>query len=322
MSTSYRESGDQHTDGQHTEDIAEEQKNLSTLYGRLDDIRELTKEQVTALLLEAGGTPATRTERESVITMLEDQLARLGAVESGLCFGRLDFADGVRRYIGRIGLFPDSVQGDAASWSPHYYGFDDGMEGEPMLVDWRAPAARPFYLATAVAPDGVFRRRHLRTRLRTVVGLHDEVLDLAAVRPTDHAELTSEAVLLAALSTGRTGRMTDIVETIQAEQDQVIRAEMGGVLVVQGGPGTGKGAVALHRAAYLLYTHRRDLSQRGVLSSARTPRSCATSRRCCPRWPRPECCWARWGSSSPACVPHSPSRPPQQRSRGGPGWPR
>ncbi|TDC76078.1 helicase, partial [Micromonospora sp. KC606] len=114
-------------------------------------------------------------------------------------------------------------------------------------------------------PQGVRRRRHLRTRQRKVTGINDEVLDIATASPTAHEELTGEASLLAALNAGRTGRMRDIVETIQVEQDRIIRADLPGVLVVQGGPGTGKTAVALHRAAYLLYTHRRELSTRGVL---------------------------------------------------------
>src|SRR4029450_8693326 len=93
----------------------------------------------------------------------------------------------------------------------------------------------------------------------------DEVLDPAAARASPHESLTGEAALLSALTASRTGRMSDIVETIQAEQDRIIRADLNGVLVVQGGPGTGKTAVALHRAAYLLYPHRRELSTRGVL---------------------------------------------------------
>ena len=128
-------------------------------------------------------------------------------------------------------------------------------------MDWRADAARPFYLATAASPSDVRRRRHIKTRGRTVVSVDDEVLDLAAADPTKHEGLTGESALLAALSASRTGRMRDIVETIQAEQDWIIRSELAGVLVVQGGPGTGKTAVALHRAAYLLYTYRRHLAE-------------------------------------------------------------
>ncbi|MEV0719381.1 UvrD-helicase domain-containing protein, partial [Asanoa sp. NPDC050611] len=115
-------------------------------------------------------------------------------------------------------------------------------------------------------PLGIRRRRHIRSKGRTVVALDDEVLDLSDAAGSAHREgLAGEAALLAAVDARRTGRMRDIVETIQAEQDRIIRADLTGVLVVQGGPGTGKTAVALHRAAYLLYTHRRELSSRAVL---------------------------------------------------------
>lgn len=233
-------------DDKRIDEIGREQAYVSLLYGRLDDLREQSSHRLAGSLRETGGTPQARSERDTAITMYTDQVAQFGAVENGLCFGRLDFHDGERRYIGRVGLF-------------------DAADHEPLLIDWRAPAARAFYLATAASPDGVARRRHIRTKLRKVVGLDDEVLDLAAARHTGHEGLVGEAALLGALSASRTGRMTDIVETIQAEQDRVIRSELSGVLVVQGGPGTGKTAVALHRAAYLLYTHRRELSTRGVL---------------------------------------------------------
>ncbi|MFE9747187.1 HelD family protein [Saccharothrix saharensis] len=170
------------------------------------------------------------------------EVARLDGVERGLCFGRLDLDDGRRVYLGRVGLFPDGG-------------------GEPLLVDWRAPVARAFYTATAADPQGVRRRRRITTRDRTVVALDDEVLDPDA---EGHEGLVGEAALLAAVTAGRTGRMHDVVTTLQAEQDRIIRHESGGVLVVQGGPGTGKTAVALHRVAYLLYT-RPHLRTRGVL---------------------------------------------------------
>jgi len=107
-------------------------------------------------------------------------------------------------------------------------------------MDWRASAARPFYLATAVSPEDVLLRRHIETRDRKVVGLDDEVLDLSSADPTRRDGLAGESALLAAMSASRTGRMSDIVETIQAEQDHIIRSALGGVLVVQGGPGTGR----------------------------------------------------------------------------------
>ncbi|MET8835824.1 AAA family ATPase [Micromonospora sp. NPDC004540] len=217
------------------------------LYDRLDGMRDQAARRLTEELRATGGTLQARSQRDSAVGMYADQVEQYSAVETGLCFGRLDGGDDSCRYIGRIGIF------------------DTSGDYDPLLIDWRAPAARAFYLATAANPQGVRRRRHLRTRERKVTGLNDEVLDIAAASPTAHEEVTGEASLLAALNAGRTGRMRDIVETIQAEQDRIIRADLPGVMVVQGGPGTGKTAVALHRAAYLLYTHRQQLSTRGVL---------------------------------------------------------
>ncbi|MBV9844163.1 MAG: AAA family ATPase [Kutzneria sp.] len=217
------------------------------LYGRLDDLRDDTSRRLARVLLETGGTPQARSERDTATALHTEQLAQYSAVENGLCFGRLDFADGGHQHIGRLGIF------------------DTDGDYEPLLMDWRAPAARPFYLATAASPDGVLRRRHLRTKRRIVVGLDDEILDLDSAVAGRTGGLIGEAALFAAITASRTGRMGDIVATIQAEQDKIIRSELGGVLVVQGGPGTGKTAVALHRAAYLLYTHRRQLHKRGVL---------------------------------------------------------
>ncbi|GAA0919242.1 HelD family protein [Nonomuraea longicatena] len=193
----------------------------------------------------AVGTMQNRSERDTFADMYANRLARLWAVERGLVFGRLDHLEEGRLYIGKLGLTDD--------------------EQERLLIDWRAPVAQPFYRATATAPMGVTRRRHLQTRGRSVVGVDDDLLDLDAMSDADLATLNGEAALLAALGEKRTGRMRDIVATIQAEQDRVIRGDLNGVLVVQGGPGTGKTVVALHRAAYLLYTHRERLERRGVL---------------------------------------------------------
>jgi DNA helicase IV len=234
-----------------TSDIDAEQHYVSVLYDRLDDLREQSRARLREARLQHGGTQQERSQRDTFISLYADQVAQYGAVESGLCFGRLDLIGDERRYIGRIGIF------------------DEAAEYEALLVDWRAPAARPFYLATAADSHGVRRRRHIRSSGRKVTALNDEVLDLAEAGTPGgqpgHIDLTGEATLFAALSASRTGRMRDIVETIQGEQDRIIRAGMNGVLVVQGGPGTGKTAVALHRAAYLLYTYRRELSTRGVL---------------------------------------------------------
>ncbi len=235
------------SDTQTTTEIDVEQAHLSILYHRLDTLREQTQRNRGDKLLEQTNHQQARSERDALIGRYTDQLAVYDAVESGLCFGRLDFDNDDRLYIGRIGLFDEA----------------DGHE--PLLVDWRAPAARDFYLATAASPHGVRRRRHIRTRRRSVTGLDDEVLDLAEAGRSWPTGLTGEAALLSAVTAERTGRMRDIVETIQTEQDTVIRAPLAGTLVVQGGPGTGKTAVALHRAAYLLYTHRQELTARGVL---------------------------------------------------------
>ncbi len=153
--------------------------------------------------------------------------------------------------------------GPGSAWHIGRIGLrDESGEGEPLLIDWRAPAARAFYVATAVAPHGIRRRRHITMRGRRVTGVDDEVLDRGELAGA--SGLAGEAALLAALEATRTGRMRDIVGTLQAEQDAIIRSAQAGILVVQGGPGTGKTAVALHRAAYLLYTHR-HLAARGVL---------------------------------------------------------
>jgi DNA helicase IV len=228
-------------------ELDREQAYISLLYTRLDDLRERASHRMAGVLQQTGGTHQARVERESFSALYRQQLAQLDAAENGLCFGRLEFADSELRYIGRLGIHSDT---------------DDY---EQLLMDWRADAARPFYLATAASPGDVRVRRHIKTRGRTVLNLDDEVLDLAVADPSRHEGLTGESALLAAMNTSRTGTMSDIVETIQAEQDVIIRAPMGGALVVQGGPGTGKTAVALHRAAYLLYTYRRQLEKRGVL---------------------------------------------------------
>ncbi|WP_327152366.1 HelD family protein [Nocardia sp. NBC_01329] len=238
-----------------TRDLDHEQAYLSVLYERLDGMRAYADNRLRTVLLENGGTPQARTERESFTQLYTEDLAKYDAAEHGLCFGRIDLADDhsdpEQRYIGRLGIL------------------DEDNDYEPLLLDWRAPLARPFYLATTAAPDGVLRRRHIRSRNRRVTAVNDEYLDLDVARQAgataSEGGVGSESALLAALNAARTGQMADIVETIQSEQDAIIRAEHKSVLVVQGGPGTGKTAVALHRAAYLLYTYRQQLAKSGVL---------------------------------------------------------
>ena len=234
---------------EYASQIRAEQRQVDRAYGRLDDLRAQVRDRLDAVRARgAHGSPTQRTERDSFATMYEDRLTQMRAVEDRLVFGRLDAADSTRRYIGRIGLSDEAH--------------------EPILTDWRAEAARPFYEATPSHHGDIVMRRHLTLRFREVVGIEDEVLDVDAEQVGHAASsgtLTGEGALLASLSSRRTGKMTDIVATIQAEQDRIIRAPLPGAVVVQGGPGTGKTAVALHRAAYLLYTHRRQLERSGVL---------------------------------------------------------
>lgn len=238
-------------DGQVTREIAREQSYADGLYERLDEqIQQVQANLRQVQASQHASTHQNRSERDAFAALYEDRLALLRSVSQSVVFGRLDTEEGARRYIGRIGLFTP--------------------EREQLLVDWRAPAAAAFYQATSAEPRGVRLRRHLISRGRTVVGLEDDVLDPTVLEESDGVVLQGEGALLAAVSGQRTGRMGDIVATIQGEQDRIIRSENRGVLVVQGGPGTGKTAVALHRAAYLLYTHRRRLEHTGVLIMAPT----------------------------------------------------
>ena len=231
-------------------ELATERARVAALYERLDELRERTRDDLRRTQREqTAGTPAAMTEQEAFVRLYTDRLNALGAAETRLCFGRLDLHGGEPRYIGRIGLADDDQQ--------------------PLLTDWRAPAAEAFYQATAADPRGVVRRRHIVTEGREVTALEDDVLDLGALAEgtggIQAEDVQGGGVLMAALAARRTGRMHDIVSTMQAEQDAIVRSPLAGILVVEGGPGCGKTVVALHRAAYLLYTHREKLARSGVL---------------------------------------------------------
>ncbi|MEV7067113.1 ATP-dependent DNA helicase [Streptomyces collinus] len=227
--------------------MRQEQEFIDGLYARVDALRGDAETSVTDALAQGNTPMQARLERDILVAERSGLLAALNAVDGSLCFGRIDLTSGVTHRIGRIGLRTDDA------------------ERTPVLIDWRADVARPFYLATGHTPMGLRRRRHIATDGRTVTHLHDEILDLGDETRTGHEDPTGDAVLLAALNSARTGRMGDIVQTIQADQDHIIRAPHRGVMVVEGGPGTGKTAVALHRAAYLLYEHRELLAKRAVL---------------------------------------------------------
>ena len=206
-----------------------------------------------------GGTHQARLESEYVEDTIRARLAQLHlGDDTALVFGRIDRAapdpepsddgpaDGTERfYVGRVAV--------AAA------------DQEPVVVDWRAPVAEPFYRATGADPMGLVRRRHFAVRGRQLLGMEDEIFGPEGGPDGSGFGLVGEGALRAALERSRTGYLGDIVATIQAEQDEIIRSELGGVVVVQGGPGTGKTVVALHRAAYLLYTHRFPLEGQGVL---------------------------------------------------------
>ncbi|MEE2957646.1 MAG: AAA family ATPase [Actinomycetota bacterium] len=228
-------------------ELALEQAHVDHAHACLEAARERTLGLTRMVEVGRGGTNQARFEREAIIEQVVSRLEHLDLGDAALVFGRIDQepeAGGGVFHVGRVGVW-DADQ-------------------EPVVVDWRAPVAEAFYRATGPQPMGLQRRRHLVCRGRTVVGLEDELFgDLERFR--DGTRLKGEGALIAALETARTGRLGDIIGTIQAEQDDIIRAPLAGVHAVQGGPGTGKTVVALHRAAYLLYTHRFPLEGQGVL---------------------------------------------------------
>ncbi|KQV07126.1 HelD family protein [Leifsonia sp. Root112D2] len=246
-------------------ELDRERAYTAALYERLDALRADAETRLTQVREQnPGSNHQLRSERDAFARLYEDRLVQLREVDARLVFGRLqvelpeggasdadgddtdsddsDAADDLR-YIGRIGLRDD--------------------EQRSLLLDWRAPQASPFYQATAAHPQEVRARRHLTMREREVLRVDDEVFDDRLIEAGE--QVHGEGALMAALTAQRTGHMHDIVATIQAEQDRIIRSELRGALVVQGGPGTGKTAVAIHRAAYLLYSHREQLRSSGVL---------------------------------------------------------
>jgi DNA helicase IV len=259
-------------------DLEDEQEFLNRAHDGLETMRGEARQMLQGVLdLGKGGTFQSRTERDIVVRTSLARLEQLDIGDQALYFGRIDrFPD------------PDDTSGSPLGESFHIGRLAvSGPDHEPLVVDWRAPVAEPFYRATGLDPQGLARRRHLAVRGRAVLGLEDEyfvdpsrapgapVLPVSDPRSGDNPEgerlltegmvLGGPGALLSALGQARTGHMGDIIGTIQREQDEIIRSPLTGVLVVQGGPGTGKTAVALHRAAYLLYTHRFPLERQGVL---------------------------------------------------------
>lgn len=228
-----------------------EQQHLNAMYARLDHIRSRTQRHLLENRLNYNpDDPQGISERDSYDHLYSQDINKYNQAEHSLYFGQLITEDDTLR-IGKIGIL------------------DEDTDMTTLLLDWRAPLARPFYIATAVNPHGVHTRRHIRTKNRIITQYHDELLSIndnddVSQLSVGH-NITGENALIHALSQARTGHMQDIVSTIQIEQDSIIRSDHRGILVVQGGPGTGKTAVALHRAAYLLYNNRTLLEKSGVL---------------------------------------------------------
>ena len=251
------------------QDVEQEQAYLDAAHASLEAMRvEAESLRDSVMDLGRGGTFQSRTERDIVVRSALARLEQLDIGDQALCFGRIDVAE-------------DPITGEPDSFHIGRLAVS-GPEREPLVVDWRAPVAEPFYRATGREPLGLTRRRHLNVKRRQVLGVEDEYFsdedgtfralgerESGRVDPdglvNSDAPIGGPGALFAALGRARSGQMGDIVATIQAEQDEIIRAPLHGALMVQGGPGTGKTAVALHRAAYLLYTHRFPLESQGVL---------------------------------------------------------
>lgn len=234
-------------------ELVQEAEYVKGAYRRLGDMRERARSMMEEVLdLGRGGTHQARAERDVVV---RSSLARLESLEVGdqaLVFGRIDFKPG---------------DGEFAGTSFHIGRLSVNAEDmEPLVVDWRAPVSEAFYRATAIENMGLWRRRHFLCDGDKLIDIEDELLaEGVANEGSSEHDLIGPGALFAAISRPRTQFMRDIVSTIQSEQDAIVRFRLPGVLVVQGAPGTGKTAVALHRAAYLLYTHRWRFEHQGLL---------------------------------------------------------
>ena len=235
-------------------EIAKEQSHVDRVYTRVETLRaEAERNQRDGYRMARARTPGSLVERDAMVFHAARRLRALDAEYEGLVFGRLDLRDREVRHIGRLGL-RDEKQ-------------------EPLVIDWRAPGAAAFYQATPEEPMDVVRRRVIRCSGPKVLDVEDDLLDLDAASgdAATAVAVVGEGALFATLARAKSERMRDIVATIQREQDEAIRAPAGGVTLIEGGPGTGKTAVALHRAAHLLYRDRRRFEGGGVLLVGPSP---------------------------------------------------
>jgi DNA helicase IV len=240
------------------DEIDKEQRHVDRVYARLARLRaDAARAEAQGYKQASVGNFGSLVERDAMVFHAARRRHAFDTQHEGLVFGRLDLKfeavsqdePAAVRYIGRLGMRSET--------------------GEPLLIDWRAPAAAPFYRATAAQPLGVIRRRMITSFGEKVIALDDDLLDPEAA--AEGIIVVGDGALMAALSRAKGTGMRDIVATIQHEQDLAIRSPAGGVTVVEGGPGTGKTAVALHRAAYLLYTDRNRFAGGGVLIVGPSP---------------------------------------------------
>ncbi|MEV8323909.1 UvrD-helicase domain-containing protein [Kitasatospora sp. NPDC056731] len=256
-------------------EIAGEQQHLDTVYHRLEEkLAEAEYILEDAAKRVQVGTPGALAERDAQVYRAGAHLQRLNNEFEDFLFGRIDLqrADAPEEH----GIPSDTPldPADPAVAETLHIGRLGVLDAEygPLVIDWRAPAAAPFYRATPVEPGRVVRRRVIRSKGRRVIGVEDDLLrpDLTPTLNGRELAVVGDGALMASLGRARSHSMRDIVSSIQKEQDEVIRAAAAGATLVTGGPGTGKTAVALHRAAYLLYQDRRRYAG-GILVVSPTP---------------------------------------------------
>ncbi|MDX3310686.1 HelD family protein [Streptomyces sp. NPDC054884] len=264
-------------------EIMVEQVHLDRVYRRLEEkIHEAEFLMNDAAQRGQVGTPGALAERDAQVFRAGVHLNRLNNEFEDFLFGRIDLLLGKDGKKGPDGAYtavepaegavrPDNTADIAETLHIGRIGVLDS-EYAPLVIDWRAPAAAPFYRSTPVDPGRVVRRRVIRSKGRRVLGVEDDLMrpELRATLDGGELPVIGDGALMAALGQARSHTMRDIVASIQAEQDLVIRAPAASVTYVEGGPGTGKTAVALHRAAYLLYQDRRRYSG-GILIVSPTP---------------------------------------------------
>ncbi|KAB7850310.1 AAA family ATPase [Streptomyces mobaraensis NBRC 13819 = DSM 40847] len=263
-------------------EIGAEQHHLDRVYRRLEEkIHEAEFLMDDAAKRGQVGTPGALAERDAQVFRAGVHLNRLNSEFEDFLFGRIDLLRGKDGKKGPDGAYTsvepadDAVRDDRAEIAETLHIGRIGVldaDYSPLVIDWRAPAAAPFYRSTPVAPGRVVRRRVIRSKGRRVLGVEDDLLrpELRATLDGAALPVVGDGALMAALGQARSHTMRDIVSSIQAEQDLVIRAPAASVTEVEGGPGTGKTAVALHRAAYLLYQDRRRYAG-GILIVSPTP---------------------------------------------------